>query len=658
MCGIFGVIIGKSAKVSELDVTESIGKLFKLSESRGKEAAGLCIYSKEKISIFKQPLPASKMIKTKGYKEFYRNVFGETVSPESCHPIAIIGHSRLVTNGFETASSNNQPVLYNDTVGVHNGIIVNDSELWMENGDIERHCEVDTEIIMALLDKYLSQGESLERSATKLFNAIDGAASIAIFNKNNDEILFATNTGSLYFIHDHISKVSIFASESLILENFKDKFKNKLISSSSVIIRIAPRTGVIFDRFSHVYRNINFEIENPQNFEQIGSACSRTSIEIVDTTSTDSPATIFLKRCKKCILPETMPFIKFDSDGVCNFCNNYKPLEYLGEDALEKYVAPFRKKNGEPDILIAFSGGRDSSYTLQYFKNVLKMNPIAYTYDWGMVTDIARRNQSRITGKLGIEHIIISADIKKKRRHIKKNVEAWMKNPHLGMVPLFMAGDKQFFYYANLLKKKLHIAPPVVFSMNYLEKTSFKTGFCGIDEGVHKDRHYAMSMAKTMNLALFYAKQYLSNPSYLNESFVDSLLSFFSYYIMPQEYLHFFKYIPWDEDKINQTLIREFDWEVASDTKSTWRIGDGTTSFYNYIYCTVAGFTENDTFYSNMIREGTISRQKALDIVSENNITRWKSMREYARIVGFDIDSAIATINRMEKLYPVVPRMS
>ena len=57
-----------------------------------------------------------------------------------------------------------------------------------------------------------------------------------------------------------------------------------------------------------------------------------------------------------------------------------------------------------------------------------------------MVTDLARRNVARITGQLGIEHILISADINQKRRYIRKNVSAWLKQPHLGLVPLFMAG--------------------------------------------------------------------------------------------------------------------------------------------------------------------------------------------------------------------------
>ena len=57
----------------------------------------------------------------------------------------------------------------------------------------------------------------------------------------------------------------------------------------------------------------------------------------------------------------------------------------------------------------------------------------------------------------------------------------------------------------------------------------------------------------------------------------------------------------WDE-KINETLINNYDWETAQDTSTTWRIGDGTAAMYNYIYYKVAGFTEHDTFRSNQIR--------------------------------------------------------
>ena len=40
-----------------------------------------------------------------------------------------------------------------------------------------------------------------------------------------------------------------------------------------------------------------------------------------------------LKRCNKCILPTTFPFIEFDDSGVCNICNNYE--KYKLENIME-----------------------------------------------------------------------------------------------------------------------------------------------------------------------------------------------------------------------------------------------------------------------------------------------------------------------------------
>ena len=71
-----------------------------------------------------------------------------------------------------------------------------------------------------------------------------------------------------------------------------------------------------------------------------------------------------LKRCTKCILPETMPYITFNPDGVCNYCEGYilsnvpKPVSVL-----ESLVKPFRR-NGARDCIVPFSGGRDSCYGL------------------------------------------------------------------------------------------------------------------------------------------------------------------------------------------------------------------------------------------------------------------------------------------------------
>ena len=82
------------------------------------------------------------------------------------------------------------------------------------------------------------------------------------------------------------------------------------------------------------------------------------------------------------------------------------------------------------------------------------MKPITYTYDWGMTSDIGRRNISRVCSKLGVENIIVAANIQKKRDNIRKNILAWLKNPHLGMVNIFTAGDKHYYKYIEEVNKE------------------------------------------------------------------------------------------------------------------------------------------------------------------------------------------------------------
>jgi hypothetical protein len=356
-----------------------------------------------------------------------------------------------------------------------------------------------------------------------------------------------------------------------------------------------------------------------------------------------------LRRCSKCILPETMPFIEFDHDGVCSYCRKYVKLEPRGFEALEELVSKCRSDDGTPDCIVGISGGRDSTYGLHYIKTVLKMNPIAYTYDWGMVTDLARRNISRICGKLGIEHILVSADIGLKRKYIRNNVRAWLKKPALGTIPLFMAGDKHYFYYAEKVRRQVG-AKLIFLCENMLERTDFKTGFCNVRPKFDQERAYTLSLIGKIKLAQYYLREYLTNPRYINSSLIDTLGAYFCYYMMPRNYLNLYRYIKWDEKTIISTLTNEYEWECAIDTESTWRIGDGTAAFYNYIYYTIVGFTENDTFRSNQIREGVITREQALRFVDKENQPRYESIKWYCDTIGIDFSETLKVIQSISKL--------
>ena len=359
-----------------------------------------------------------------------------------------------------------------------------------------------------------------------------------------------------------------------------------------------------------------------------------------------------LKRCSKCLLPETFPFIQYDHAGVCNYCNSYVPKMHENrEGEFKAIIDKFRGIGNKPNCIIPFSGGRDSSYGLHYIVNELKLRPITYTYDWGMVTDLARRNIARVCGKLGIENIIVSADIQMKRRNIHKNVNAWLKKPDLGMIPLFMAGDKQFLHYVNVLKKQTGITLNI-WSTNSLETTDFKVGFCGISPSFDKARPDYLPFNKKAKLTSYYMMNFLTNSAYLNNSLIDTIGSFYSYYAAPRlHYYQLFDWLKWDEKTIERTLFDEYNWEVSPDTTSTWRIGDGTAAFYNYIYYTVAGFSEFDTFRSNQIREGLITREQGLEFIKSENQPRFESMKWYLETINVDFERAISIVNKIPKLY-------
>ncbi|MCI5065275.1 hypothetical protein MRY87_06090 [bacterium] len=695
MCGIFG-IIERDSSIDPQHIQDSVRRLLLLSESRGREASGLAISSPKEIGVLKRPYPASTLIKQREFSHFFRDHIsafssnGSTSKSAEGLSYALIGHSRLVTNGAQAVHENNQPVIASNTVGIHNGIIVNDETLWSEHPELSKSSEVDSEVLLALIEKHYQEGNSLEEATRRTFQEIQGAASIATLFREFNVVLLATNNGSLYAAIDPNSTRIVFASEESILKNFlRSKEGRRLYEAFPTIRRVQPGEGCLIDLDSphHYFFSIDPKKlppeqhrlhQSPAQFEIERSANGRTIRDLFngaqENTRKSPPSTPQrgvlppvpqsfeqhveeratavqkLRRCTRCVLPETMPFITFNTSGVCSYCENYQKIQLKGEEALGKYVATFRKNNGEPDCCIALSGGRDSTYGLHYAKEVLGLNPIAYTYDWGMVTDLARRNISRICGQLGVEHILVSADIKWKRENIRKNVSAWLNKPDLGMIPLFMAGDKHFYYHANRLAKETGVEK-IVFCENLLETTSFKTGFTGIPPLFGTENTITLRSLDKLKLAGYYGKRFLTNPGYWNSSLIDTFAAYCSYYVIPHDYFFLFQYIEWEENEIMGVLNNTYDWEVASDTTSTWRIGDGTASFYNYIYFNVAGFTENDTFRSNQIREGQISREEGIEFITRENLPRWDTIREYCALIGVDFEHAIRRINEMKPLF-------
>jgi hypothetical protein len=507
-----------------------------------------------------------------------------------------------------------------------------------------------------------------------------GSASVAVQFNDSNTLALATNTGSLYIGLSRRGQTLAFASEKYILKQIiSDKSFKNLFEGN--VTQVKAGQGYLVDinlSRKHMFFLKDDMVEN-DSFEHLTSKA--TIFELYDTHYPSLPdlnqyllhedvkdamlqnwEAIYssenaLKRCAHCLLPETMPFITFDEEGVCSYCRDYEARgSYVkGEKALEEFVSKYRSSCGEADVLVGFSGGRDSSFGLDYMMNNLGLHPITFTYDWGMVNDLARRNQARVVGKLGIEHIVISADIRTKRANIRKNLKAWLRRPDLGMVPILMAGDKQFYYYFHKVRKQTGIKL-FIFCGGYEGEEGtglFKYGFCNVSQGNQKalKRMTGISRVNKLKMMYYYLSQFVRNPAYVNKSMIDTLFAYYSSYVLPDDYLYLFHYLDWDEKEIINLITRKFGWEKETDTIATWRTDDGTAAFYNYVYMTMAGFTEFDIFRSHQIREGKLTREQAFSIVKEENKPRFKSIEWYGQAIDFDMNKAIEIINSASKLY-------
>jgi len=603
MCGIFGLISDNDINAAHFQ------KLALHARQRGRDSSGLLYHDGDGYTVKRADYDIKQLTKKVNHLSTR----------------FVMGHSRLITNGL----ADNQPVVRDGMCVIHNGIIVNDEAIW-HSLDVPRLFQIDSEVIIGIAIRHLNDGEGLADIPQKVLARCKGTISCALAVPKSGKVLLFSNNGSL-FTGKH-KGATYFSSERFPLENI-----------NCTEIQQIWKEGLLLDIPQAEEISVT---DNHRRTENLIPAFKNIAAEEAMLVYPKHN----LRRCTKCILPETMPYISFDENGVCNYCKNYKlrnnpkPKEELFE-----LVAPYRRRSG-PDCIVPFSGGRDSCYGLHLVVNELKMKPITYTYDWGMVTDLGRRNISRMCAELGVENIIVADDISKKRRNIAMNLIAWLRSPHLGMISILTAGDKHFFRHVETIKKQTGINLNL-WGVNPLEVTHFKAGFLGVPPDFEEKRVYMHGWSKQLNYQWLRFKAMLQSPGYFNRSLWDTISGeYYRSFTEKQDYFHIFDYWRWDEKLINETLAH-YDWEKAPDTNATWRIGDGTAAFYNYLYYTIAGFTEHDTFRSNQIREGQLTRAEALVLVEDENRPRYQNIRWYLDAIGIDYVESINIINRIPKLY-------
>lgn len=114
--------------------------------------------------------------------------------------------------------------------------------------------------------------------------------------------------------------------------------------------------------------------------------------------------------CKKCTISNQRPRISFDEHGVCSACNyaEYKrtKVDWKQREAeLIDLCNKHRRSNGEYDVIVPCSGGKDGGFVAHMLKYKYGMNPLAVTWAPLKATELGRKNLDAFIAS-GFNHIM------------------------------------------------------------------------------------------------------------------------------------------------------------------------------------------------------------------------------------------------------------
>lgn len=120
-------------------------------------------------------------------------------------------------------------------------------------------------------------------------------------------------------------------------------------------------------------------------------------------------------RCKRCILPSSLPTVRLDDQGVCSLCQDYIKRREDYRDSgprkkqeFEAVVERVRSLRHPYDCLVPLSGGKDSTYALYICDRIYKLKCLCVTFDNGFLSRHAITNIQNAVRSSRADHIMVT----------------------------------------------------------------------------------------------------------------------------------------------------------------------------------------------------------------------------------------------------------
>lgn len=316
-----------------------------------------------------------------------------------------------------------------------------------------------------------------------------------------------------------------------------------------------------------------------------------------------------MKVCKTCTLNDSIFSVRINDEGLCNYCLQYNknsinaPLEDYKDEGNQLVEAFNKYKNSPYQVLLAYSGGKDSTYTLYMLKKKYNVSVLAVTFDNGFLTEDCRQNIHEVTANLLVDSITIKPSFSR-------------------LAKVFNMSASKEIYPKKALERASSICTTcigLVKAAVYKEAMLRKIPFVCFGWTPGQAQVKAPIMKLDYRMLLANQKQILTpiikhlgndyNKYFIDEEWMEAEKEFVPVLAYPLVFSNY------NEAEILDT-INNIGWKRPKDTdmNSTNCL---LNSYANYIHERDYGYNPYCLEISNLVREGFLTREEGLEKLSK-----------------------------------------
>lgn len=317
--------------------------------------------------------------------------------------------------------------------------------------------------------------------------------------------------------------------------------------------------------------------------------------------------------CKHCVMDTTDTNLVFDTQGVCNCCNEYKQrIEKWWnhgkgkEEELNKILDEVKQagKGKDYDCILGLSGGLDSCYMLHLAVKEWGLRPFVFHVDAGWNLLVAVNNIRKICDKLKVHLHIEKLDWEEMRQMQL----AFFKTGHAG---LDAPQDHAFIAQVDKFSEKLGVKY-ILNGYNISTEVVANPASWYEGAGPTADKTYVKDVLKKHGG--FKTKHYTYTTGFKHKFWLP--------YVKGVKTLQLLNYVPFTKKEMIATLESEYGYEAYKQK----HFEDLLTKFLEGWWLpTRFGYDIRKAQLSSLVITGQMTRDEALAILSQPSLTEEES---------------------------------